>query len=213
MIHTRMSIYEDSFRHMYVSVNGSAALGSGPGSSPEYTTAWRETLSGSLSEISPRTVLDLGCGDWQHSRLVDWRGARYVGVDVVPELVGRLNDEFGAEGRSFHLWDPERETASQVVWRLCPDGVDLAICKDVVQHLPNDISVQMVEALRDVAGVTLLVNDMGASPNADIPAAHARHVDPRLPPFSIEDAELVTTINGEKGVFRIPGRRATGRSR
>ena len=34
-----------------------------------------------LAERRIRTVVDLGCGDWQFSKYVDWRGIEYHGYD------------------------------------------------------------------------------------------------------------------------------------
>src|SRR5215831_10339636 len=60
---------------------------SGPGSDPERTVEYRRLLQQFLREHEIRRVLDLGCGDWSFSRLIDWDGISYVGVDVVASVI------------------------------------------------------------------------------------------------------------------------------
>ena len=76
--------------------------------------------------------LDFGCGDWQFSRLVDWHGASYVGMDIVPSVIQHNRERYGGPGVEFMVTpeDPSR----------LPDA-ELLICKDILQHLPN-VSVQ-----------------------------------------------------------------------
>src|SRR5258708_3166902 len=56
--------------------------GSGSGSTPSVTAPYRDFLTSFLRENNIRSVVDLGCGDWQFSRLIDWSGIDYLGVDV-----------------------------------------------------------------------------------------------------------------------------------
>src|SRR6478735_6812488 len=57
--------------------------GSGPGSLPSVNRPYVRFLHGFLRANQIQTVVDLGCGDWQFSRRIDWGGARYLGLDVV----------------------------------------------------------------------------------------------------------------------------------
>ncbi len=47
-----------------------------------------------MSRNSVRSVVDLGCGEWQFSRLIDWTGVRYLGVDVVPAVIEKNRPRF-----------------------------------------------------------------------------------------------------------------------
>jgi SAM-dependent methyltransferase len=61
--------------------------GSGPGSASHETIAYRAFLQGFLQWNRVRSVVDLGCGDWQFSRFIDWSGVDYTGVDVVAPVI------------------------------------------------------------------------------------------------------------------------------
>src|SRR5262245_29313321 len=95
---------------------------SGPGSDPRRTRHYRALLARSCLQPAIRRVVDLGCGDWSSSRLMDWSGIDYVGIDVVPDLVERLTSQYARPGVRFLHGDATRMPL--------PDA-DLAICKDV----------------------------------------------------------------------------------
>ena len=75
------------------------------------------------TEIS--RIVDFGCGDWQSSKLIDWGGATYLGIDVVSDLIDRNEKCFTTEKVSFKNSDS-----------LLGEKGDLLIVKDVLQHLP-----------------------------------------------------------------------------
>lgn len=177
--------------------------GSGPGSSPEATVEWRALVESMLTPGC--VVVDVGCGDWQHSRLIDWDDARYVGIEVVPALVERLRGQF--PGREFHLLDPGGGCSglAALLDGTLPDGADLAICKDVIQHLSNGESLALLSALLPRVGRLLLVNDTCNEANVDVEVGGCRHVDPRTPPYSLEAEEVLRMCGGQKVAFLIKG--------
>lgn len=195
-----MSGPHDIFDTWYTDGNGS-----GPGSSPEATEEWRAILTTHLANLPPGSVvLDWGCGDWDHSKLVDWGEHEYIGVDVSPTVIDRMNRQYATELVTFHRYDPDSgEDPTSFLSRVCPQA-DLIICKDVLQHLSNAESLQILEAFRSIGGDLLLTNDLCGGPddNADGPTGGCRHVDPRLPPFSLE-AELLLRKSDGKTTFLI----------
>ncbi len=72
--------------------------------------------------------MDLGCGDWQFSRRLDWASASYLGLDVVPHILERNRRLYGTATIQFAA---SPSSAGQL-----PDG-DLPIVKDVFQHVSN----------------------------------------------------------------------------
>lgn len=101
--------------------------GSGPGSAEETTRGWRRFLTGYMRQHRISSVLDLGCGDWQHSRLIDWAGITYHGIDVVPDVITANTASYARPGVTFECADITS----------CPlPGADLIICKEVLQHWP-----------------------------------------------------------------------------
>jgi SAM-dependent methyltransferase len=102
-------------------------FGSGEGSLAQLTTGYRDFLTAFIAKSGVRTVVDIGCGDWQFSKLIDWSNVSYLGIDVDQGLVDRNNKEFGGPNISFVKMNIFEG----------PPAADLMVCKDVMQHWTN----------------------------------------------------------------------------
>jgi SAM-dependent methyltransferase len=94
------------------------------GSTMEATRPLRAFLEQFVVEHQVRSVLDVGCGMTSYAHAVDWKGARYLGVDVVPAVVAASRARY--PGAEFVEGDARRLDA----WA----GFDLLLIKDVLQH-------------------------------------------------------------------------------
>lgn len=108
--------------------NESWGNGSGPGSHPYWTIEYRAFLEKFLRMNEVRSIVDIGCGDWQFSRFVNLDGISYHGFDVVERLIEANRRRFGGPSIRF---DVMPEDLGQL-----PAG-DLLLMKDVLQHLPD----------------------------------------------------------------------------
>jgi SAM-dependent methyltransferase len=102
--------------------------GSGSGSTPEVTAPYRDFLSRFLRDHNIKSVVDLGCGDWQFSKLIDWSRIDYLGVDVSRTVLDNTR-KFAKPGIRFIELNG---TSSSL------PGADLLIMKDVMQHWSNE---------------------------------------------------------------------------
>jgi len=100
--------------------------GSGDGSTADYTVPYRQFLSKWLHDNKIETVLDIGCGDWQSTCLIDWNGIKYTGIDCVPSLIENHKEKYGSNTISFAL----KDILSQPLQK----SYDVIILKDVIQH-------------------------------------------------------------------------------
>jgi SAM-dependent methyltransferase len=124
-----------------------------------------------------RSVLDVGCGDWQFSRLIDWSGLdRYLGIDLVDEVI--LADTL----KYFRAHSP-------VIAFTCADflelgghpSVDLVLVKDLLQHWPDRAVHQLG---RRLAGRRALITyDLDTGPHRDIEPGGYRGLDLTAEPF------------------------------
>ena len=80
-------------------------------------------------ETGVRSVVDLGCGDFEIGRRLAGACDRYIGVDVVPELIDRNSRLYGTSHTSFICADISREPL--------PDA-ELCLARQVFQHMSND---------------------------------------------------------------------------
>ena len=102
--------------------------GSGSGSTEKATRPYRQFLQAFLRDQEIRSVVDLGCGDWQFSQYIDWTGIDYLGLDA-SEMALASARRFERPGVSFRLADATAEDLP---------SADLLIAKDVLQHWSRD---------------------------------------------------------------------------
>ena len=157
--------------------------GSGEGSLPEHNQGYVKFLEDFLVSHAVKTVVEMGCGDWQFSKDIRWGVARYQGFDVVPAVVSANQQRYARDGVIFTLYggDPAALPAA-----------DLLIVKDVLQHL-NDATVQRTlehfPRFRQVLA-TNCVNPRGPTMHRDIADGDFRYLDLRQPPFSLQATEV-----------------------
>ncbi len=156
--------------------------GSGPGSMPSSTIEYRAFIERFIKENEVRSVTDLGCGDWQFSRLIDWSDVDYVGFDVVGHLIERNRREYGRKNIRFQQFEDVSDLP----------GGDLLLSKEVLQHLPNEIVLNYLEEIRRKYKFALLTNAIEPSDiaNRDIVAGDWRPLRRDQPPFNIRGATV-----------------------
>jgi SAM-dependent methyltransferase len=151
--------------------------GSGSGSTPEFTISYREFLADFLKKRSIRSVVDLGCGDWQFSRLIDWSGINYTGIDV--STIARKNIKmFAKPGIRFIEMNgasPDLPTA------------DLLIMKDVIQHWSNEDIEKFLPNLPKFKYALITNGSHKGSGETNLPsrAGGCRPVDLTAAPFAL----------------------------
>lgn len=163
---------------------------SGSGSSPENAKIYVEFLRDFLQKNHIQSVVDLGCGDWQFSRLINWDGIQYIGLDVVQEVIEKNTKEFSSSNISFRKSEDARSDLPQA---------DLLICKDVLQHLTyKDIST--ITAQFNKYRYCLITNDVDpltlTCENKDIPRGHYRVLDLTKTPFKLKGSKVLTYRSG-----------------
>jgi hypothetical protein len=109
---------------------------SGPGSTLAYTENLRQELPTLLDELGVKVFLDAPCGDFNWMKEVEMPGTRYIGCDIVPEMIAELNIKYGREFREFNILD--------IVSGPIPHA-DLWLCRDVLFHLSNDDVLQTLQ--------------------------------------------------------------------
>ena len=115
--------------------------GSGAGSSIKYNKKYIAFLEDFLVKKQIKSVLDIGCGDWQFSQAVRWGEAHYTGVDCVASVIDHNKRNFPT--KDFHCYDSYKWVNS------IHNHYDLVILKDVLQHWSNENIITFLDALVD----------------------------------------------------------------
>jgi Methyltransferase domain. len=163
--------------------------GSGENSLPENTVEYRKFLQKFLKDYEIKSVIDVGCGDWQFSKFIDWSGINYVGVDIVKSVIIKNKKEYEKENIHFYCKDAVRYTLSEA---------DLIIIKDVLQHLSNKNVLKILRQLKKFKYV-LLINDF-AEYNTDCRDGRYRALNLNGEPFNL-NAQKICNFNKTKVFF------------
>lgn len=183
--------HADIFNAIYT--NNVWGKGSGEGSAEELTGEYRKFLHNFLRANRIRSVVDLGCGDWQFSRHMDWSGIEYCGIDV-SSVVLEATRTFSAPNIRFQEMNGiEGDLPS----------ADLLICKDVVQHWSNADVQKLFPKLNGFC-LALITNAFhpAITENQDIATGEFRPLNLLAKPFDIKGSYIYCFMAGEpKGVF------------
>jgi SAM-dependent methyltransferase len=114
-----------------------AESASGNGSDLKQTTAVRTALGRLIADLNIRTLLDAPCGDFYWMKEVDRHGSRYLGVDIVPQMIAVNERNHGDSTTSFAVLDITKDEIPQV---------DMIVCRDCLVHLPLEAAVKAVQA-------------------------------------------------------------------
>lgn len=151
---------------------------SGVGSNSRYTENLRKVLPALLRRRHIHSILDVPCGDFAWMRNVPLDpDMRYVGGDIVPELVERLQQEFASPQRRFERLD--------IVASPLPQA-DLLICRDCFIHLSNaDVFRALSNFVRSDIGYILATTYRFGRVNPDIATGQFRAINLQAAPFSL----------------------------
>jgi hypothetical protein len=104
---------------------GSPESASGPGSTQARAADFLDDLLATLHDLEVRVLLDAACGDFNWAGPVADAVDRYVGVDVVPDLI--------AANRLRHA-GPRREFLRLDLTRDALPAADAVLCRDCLVH-------------------------------------------------------------------------------
>lgn len=160
--------------------------GSGRGSTAAYTKAYRKFLAEFIAQNKIKSIVDLGCGDWESTRLLRLRAVNYVGIDVVRSVIKNNIQNYQKENVKFLCRDIVKDPLPRA---------DLAIIKDVLQHWPSKTISDFLPKLKQYKYV-LVVNDFRnkrfkRKVNKEIYCVGSlRPLDLRKPPFNVTAKEI-----------------------
>ena len=132
---------EKVFNHVYDTKSwgdGVSVPLSGGGSDPDVARPYVNFVRQAISDFGIRSVVDIGHGDWTMWRDYRFPNISYFGIDVVSSLSTKNTELFGSEHIKF---------VSGNVMEIELPNADMAISKEVLQHLSNDNVMQILKKL------------------------------------------------------------------
>ena len=158
---------------------------SGSGSTSESALEYIVFLNKFIETNQIKTIVDIGCGDWEVMKHVNLDDVEYFGVDVVSSVIQKNTEKYSSSHVNFIVADCAKDPLPKA---------DLLLCKDVFNHLPNSLVFDVIDRFRDYRHV-LVTSDVEAatltSVNIDITLGDWRSIDISAPPFLEKGKKLL----------------------
>jgi hypothetical protein len=148
---------------------------SGLGSDLNQTRRIVEALPVLLSDLQISTMLDIPCGDFNWMKTVDLDGVKYLGADIVKQLVSQ-NKKYKTGGIDF--------ICANIILDNLP-RVDLVFCRDCLVHLSFADIFRALKNVCDSGSTYLLTTTFPeTTENRDIATGDWRPLNLEMQPFS-----------------------------
>lgn len=149
---------------------------SGSGSDLVQTAVISQELPLLIEQMGIKTVLDAPCGDFYWMSRLSLNVEKYIGVDIVRELVMRNAEKFGGQGKLFMCLDVTTDKLP---------NVDLIISRDMTVHLSEQAALAAFRNFKRSQSEYLLTTTFPAcEKNEDILTGEWRQLNLQLPPFN-----------------------------
>lgn len=183
--HLNGSALQDRFAHIYKTrlwaLGNPEVPGSGTGSTLDATASVRTKLPRLLKSIGTRSLLDVGCGDYNWMRTVGLEDIDYIGVDIVPSLIDENQQKYGSD----HI----RFVQSNAVSEPLP-AADTVLIREVLFHLSfEDAMAVLRNVLSQPRDYLLVTTDNDIAFNVDIRSGDWRQLNLEAAPFKFPEPE------------------------
>jgi SAM-dependent methyltransferase len=146
-LRTREQIFSKAYS---TRVWGSNESYSGRGSELGATESLRSYLPRIFERLNVKTFLDAPCGDWNWMRQVDLSKVKYIGADIVPDVIKRNQEAYQRDNVNFIIADLTKDSLPKS---------DLILCRDCWVHLSFEDIADILENFRQLAGPHEVVRD------------------------------------------------------
>ncbi len=170
---------------------------SGPGSTLRVTQKMRQELSALLKRFNIKSIADAPCGDCNWMRYVDIGECKYIGIDIVQNLIEKNRKTFGGTREFMHL---------NLIENIIPQ-VDMIICRDMLTHLTYEQIFNVLRNFKQSGSKYLLATtNVITQRNVDMPntgECRYLYLNLELPPFNfprpLAIIEEGVPFEGERG--------------
>ena len=155
---------------------------SGVGSRLNSTVNLRAKLPSLFEQFEIKSILDAPCGDHNWFSHVERGDIKYLGVDIVPELVAQNRQRYRNQSTDFIHLDITRDRLP---------AADLMICRDLLAHLSfKDIGRIFENILSSDIKYLLITHHHECTGNNDAYSGGYRPLNLELFPFDFPEALL-----------------------
>ena len=153
---------------------------SGPGSTFTATHEVRTKMRLLLKEFQVKTLLDIPCGDFNWIEEVALEMEKYIGADIVDDLIMRNRKRFASRV-------DRQDRLNFLVLDITKDKlpvVDLILCRDCLGHFSTSNINRAIKNIKNNAKYFLTTTHPSCKRNIDIVTGEWRPINLELAPFN-----------------------------
>lgn len=113
---------------------------SGPGSYEKNTTETVNLINNTILKYNIKSILDLGCGDWNWFKYINIKDISYNGWDCDDIMIKSNKEKYGKNNINFEVKDIVLDEYI---------NVDLIICRDVLFHIDKTIAEKILFKIKN----------------------------------------------------------------
>lgn len=152
---------------------------SGPGSEVESNKLLIKDLEELINNFGITSILDLACGDFNWMKEVNLTEIKYIGVDIVDDIIQKNNSQFSNSNRKFIVMDIINDKIPQS---------NLVIVRDCLVHLSNhDINKAIKNIKLSGSKYLLTTTFINEKKNFDLATGNWRPLNLQLEPFNFQN--------------------------
>jgi len=164
---------------------------SGPGSSLAATEYIRKEISQLIHDLELRTILDIPCGDHLWINYVTLGACKYIGADIVEELVKRNSQRYASKDKQFLVLDITKAPLPRA---------DLVLCRDCLVHLSFKAISRALRNIKSSGSKYILTTTFtNRATNDDTRTGGWRVLNLNAEPFNFPQPILVINENCKEG--------------
>ncbi|TAK53891.1 MAG: class I SAM-dependent methyltransferase [Bacteroidetes bacterium] len=183
-------------RHIW----GNRETVSGAGSTIESTSNVRRELPILLKELGAKSLLDIPCGDFHWFQEINFELEKYIGADIVGELIELNARRYAGKRISFICLDITKDALP---------SADVLLCRDCLVHLSTRNILRVVRNIKSTSARYLITTTFpDVKENIDVPTGSFRPINLQLPPFNFPMPMRLLyeyTIEGEPSLRKCLG--------
>ena len=167
---------------------------SGEGSNMIHTTTIRKEIPLLIKELKIKSLIDAPCGDFFWMREVELPVERYIGVDIVKDIVKNNQIKYGNKQLIFMELNIIKDVMPMT---------DMILCRDCLVHLSFKQGIKVIKNFKKSGSKYLLITTfVNRLSNNDLGKGFWRTINIERPPFNFPKPmkiidEKCTEINGE----------------
>ena len=136
-----------------------------------------------IEDLKIKSILDMACGDflWMN-KIIEHTNIKYLGIDIVEELIKENNEKFNARNIKFKCCD--------IINFRTQKKFDLIIIKDLLIHLKNSDILKIISNLRNMNFKYLALSSSAIKQNKDVIIGKHRQVNLLKKPYNLKKPRL-----------------------